>query len=152
MKRMAAGIAVAGLVGAATAAAEIAPGDVVVVDLEVAQPLTGEPGDPERGRDWVAARKLGNCLACHKNSDMDTLPFHGEIGPPLDGAGSRWTEGQLRAIVVNSKAIFGDQTMMPAFYRTTGFTRPLADFEGKTILTAQQVEDVIAYLRTLTDE
>ena len=138
--------------GLATAGAVTAPGEVEMKDFAVTEPLTDTPGDPAMGRDWAAARKLGNCLACHENADMADLPFHGEVGPPLDGAGSRWNEAQLRAIVINSKVIFGEQTIMPAFYRTAGFSRPMDKFEGETILTAQQVEDVVAYLKTLKDE
>ncbi|MEL6479950.1 MAG: c-type cytochrome, partial [Pseudomonadota bacterium] len=72
-------------------------------------------------------------------------------GPPLDGVADRWSEAELRAIIVNSKAVFGDHTIMPAFYRTTGFNRTLEKFAGKTILSAQQVEDVVAYLKTLKE-
>ena len=152
MKQMAAGLAGAALLAAGFAAADVAPDAVQIEELAVPEPLTETPGDAERGRKLAAARKLGNCLACHQVSDMSELPFHGEVGPPLDGAGSRWTEGQLRAIVVNSKEIFGQQTIMPAFYRTSGFNRPMDKFEGKTILTAQQVEDIVAYLETLRGE
>ena len=130
----------------------VSPGAVEYDGIAIPQSLTGTPGDPEQGREWTAGRKLGNCLACHQNSDMSDLPFHGEVGPPLDGAGSRWTEAQLRGIIVNSKHVFGDQTIMPAFYRTSGFNRPRKQFEGKPILTAQQVEDVVAYLLTLKDQ
>ncbi|MEM7496640.1 MAG: sulfur oxidation c-type cytochrome SoxX [Pseudomonadota bacterium] len=132
--------------------AETAPTDVKITDGMVAAPLTAEPGDAERGRETFAGRKLGNCLACHENADMmDEQQFHGEVGPPLDGVADRWSEAELRAIVINSKAVFGDHTIMPAFYRTTGFNRPLDKFEGKTILSAQQVEDVVAYLKTLKE-
>ncbi|MEL6210556.1 MAG: sulfur oxidation c-type cytochrome SoxX [Pseudomonadota bacterium] len=133
-------------------AADIAPDDVTIVEYAVAEPLTAEPGDADRGRAAYSNRKLGNCLACHANTDFEGEElFHGEVGPVLDGVGSRWSAGELRAIVVNSKAIFGDHTIMPAFYRTAGLNRTHADFEGQTILTAQQVEDVIAYLQTLTE-
>lgn len=152
MRKVAAGIAGVALVAAAGAVAEVAPDEVKVEDFAIAESLTGQPGDPVKGREWAMGRKLGNCLACHENSDMSEQQFHGEVGPPLDGAGSRWSAEQLRAIVVNSKAIFGDQTIMPAFYRVSGLNRPLDTFEGKTILTAQQVEDVVAYLMTLKDE
>ncbi|MEL6768804.1 MAG: sulfur oxidation c-type cytochrome SoxX [Pseudomonadota bacterium] len=138
---------------AATAAlADTAPTDVKIVDGTLATPLTETPGDAVRGRDTFAGRKLGNCLACHENSEMKgELQFHGEVGPPLDGVADRWSEAELRAIVVNSKAVFGDHTIMPAFYRTTGFNRTLEKFAGKTILSAQQVEDVVAYLKTLKE-
>ena len=148
-----AGIAVGALALslAGIAVSATAPEEVKVEDFAVAESLTGEPGDAAKGRDWFAARKLGNCLACHKNSDLDELPFHGEVGPPHDGVGDRWSEDQLRAIIVDPKKIFGEHTIMPAFYRTGGFNRPLEDFQGKTILEAQQVEDIIAYLLTLNE-
>ena len=72
------------------------------------------------------------------------------MGPALDGVASRWEEGDLRGIVANSKMMF-EGTIMPAFYVDAGYTRPLEKFDGKTILSAQQVEDVVAYLLTLTD-
>jgi sulfur-oxidizing protein SoxX len=119
-----------------------------VVDYAIPKPLTDQPGDPASGRATVIDRKLGNCLACHQISDIKEQQFHGEVGPPLDGVAERWDEGQLRLIVADSKAVF-DGTIMPAFLKTEGFNHNLDKFEGKSILTAQQVEDVIAYLKTL---
>ncbi|MFX4221670.1 MAG: sulfur oxidation c-type cytochrome SoxX [Thalassobaculum sp.] len=148
---LAAGLAMLVAVSAASAQM-VKPGDVTFVDNTVPQSLTGQPGDPAKGRDWVVGRKLGNCLACHANSDMVQEPYHGEVAPPLDGAGNRWSEAELRAIVINSKVAFSPETIMPAFYRDSGFNRVAKTFEGKTILTAQQVEDVVAYLMTLTKE
>ena len=113
--------------------------------------LTGQAGDAGEGRKVFMNRKLGNCLACHENSDMPEQPFHGEVGPMLDGAGDRWSEGELRGIVSNAKQMFPD-TIMPAFYIDSGYERPLEDFAGQSILTAQQVEDVVAYLMTLKEE
>jgi len=144
-------ISIAFLTGAANADV-VAPGDVKFEGIAVTQSLTGQPGDPEKGKRWAVGRKLGNCLACHANSDMADEQFHGETGPTLDGAGSRYDEATLRAILINSKKVFGDQTMMPAFYRNDGFNRVRKQFAGKTILTAQQIEDVVAYLITLKDE
>lgn len=130
-------------------ATEVAPGDVAFDGVAVAESLTGQPGDPAEGRKVFANRKLGNCLACHANSDMSEQLFHGEVGPGLDGAGSRWTQEQLRAIVVNSKKVFTDLTIMPGFYTLDVGENVRKDLIGKTILTAQQVEDVVAYLSTL---
>ena len=93
----------------------------------------------------------GAVLACHVNSEMSDQTFHGEVGPILDGVAQRWEEHELRGMLVNSKMMF-DGTIMPAFYRESGFERNLKKFEGKTILSAQQVEDVLAYLLTLTEE
>ncbi len=149
MKRslIAAGLVCLGL-GAAQAET-IAPADVQITDGLVTASLTGVPGDPANGRKVFANRKKGNCLACHANADLAELLFHGEIGPPLDGVGDRYEPAELRAILVNSKAVFED-TIMPAFYVDPSTLRRVASkFEGKTILTAQEVEDVLAYLTTL---
>lgn len=144
-----AGGAIAGLAGLALAVTP--PAEVTVEEGAIAESLTGQPGDPAKGREWFAGRKLGNCLACHKNSELEEQPFHGEVGPPLDGVADRWSEGELRAILVDAKQVFGDQTIMPSFYRDGGYNRPLEEFQGKTILEAQQVEDVLAYLLTLKE-
>lgn len=141
--------ATTGLAGAAVAGA-VGPDDVQFEDGAIAASLTGAPGNAAEGRKVFANRKQGNCLACHQNEDLRAEPFHGEVGPMMDGAGDRWTEAELRGIVVNSKMTFED-TIMPSFYRTTNGARPLGAFEGKTILTAEQVEDVVAYLLTLKE-
>ena len=135
-------------------AGTVDPGDVKIEDGTVAQPLTDIAGDAENGKAVFADRKLGNCLACHQNNDLIQAPFHGEVGPEMNGVADRWEPAELRAILVDSKAVFGDHTIMPAFYYNhdeTGF-RVAEDFLGKTILTAQEVEDVIAYLMTLKEE
>ena len=141
------------IIGAAAAAqaAEVAPLAVAFTEGAVAQSLTGVPGDPAEGRKAVFNRGLGNCLACHQNSEMEEQPFHGEIGPPLDGVADRWNVEELRGIVVNAKMTF-EASAMPAFYRDPSeAVRIGKDYEGKTILTAQQVEDVVAYLATLKE-
>ena len=145
-------IGAAALAGSAvldTARADTAPA-YQIVDGAIADSLTGVPGDPEKGKQVMLNRRLGNCVACHEISAFADQPFHGEIGPPLDGAGDRWTPEELRAIVANPKAIF-EGTIMPAFYRTDGFSRVADKFENKTILSAQDVEDVIAYLKTFKE-
>ncbi len=141
-----------GVLVAPALAGTVSPDDVVFVDESViAASLTGTAGDAENGRDVFANRKLGNCLACHVNGDLSEQLFHGEVGPPLDGVADRWEAGELRAIMVNSKVVFGDQTIMPSFYRLKNGARTAEKFQGKTILTAEQVEDVIAYLQTLKE-
>jgi sulfur-oxidizing protein SoxX len=135
----------------AFAGATVAPGEVKFEDGAIAVSLTGMAGDAVEGRVVFADRKLGNCLACHVNSQIPEESFHGEVGPPLDGAGSRWNAAELRGIVTNSKMTFQD-TIMPAFYVDSGFFRALEKFEGTSVLTAQQVEDIVAYVMTLKDE
>jgi sulfur-oxidizing protein SoxX len=127
----------------------IAPDEVTIENLEIVQSLTGADGNPVEGRNVFADRQLGNCLACHTASDMSDHQFHGEVGPNLDGVGGRWSVEQLRTIVVNAKAVFTDQSVMPGFYSLDVGVNVREDLIGTTILTAQQVEDVVAYLATL---
>lgn len=122
----------------------------VVDEFSIPQALTAEPGDPERGRAVAIHRQKGNCLACHI-MPIPEEQFHGETGPDLHGVGSRYEAGELRLRVVNSKVINPD-TMMPAFYRTEGLHRVAGKFAGKPMLSAQEVEDVVAYLMTLTEK
>jgi sulfur-oxidizing protein SoxX len=112
-------------------------------------PLTEKPGDPRAGADVVIGRRSGNCLSCHAIGVLEAEPFHGEIGPPLDGVAGRWDTATLRMIVVDPKRVFGADTVMPAFYRVDGLNRVRPEFFGRPILTAQQVEDVVAFLATL---
>lgn len=142
-------MAVAAAAGAAFAD-PMAPNDVKIVDGEVKASLTGKPGDAAKGREVFANRKLGNCLACHQNPDMaKDEQFHGEVAPSLGGVAERYSPEQLRAIVVNPKAALSDKTLMPAFYRVSGLNHVAKKFKDKTILSAEQVEDVVAYLQTL---
>jgi sulfur-oxidizing protein SoxX len=137
--------------GATAQAEEVAPGDIRIVDGAIEMPLTSEPGDAVRGKAAFIGRKAGNCLACHVVTELlDEQQFHGEIGPPLDGVADVYSAAELRAQIVNSKDA-NPMTIMPAFYRTSGLNRVPEKFSG-TILTAQQVEDIIAYLGTLKDE
>jgi sulfur-oxidizing protein SoxX len=128
------------------------PGVNVVVTRGIATlpaALTGKPGDAKEGAKVVIARRLGNCLSCHEIGVLREEEFHGDVGPPLDGVAARWDTAALRMIVVNAKMAFGGETVMPAFYRTDGLNRVRPEFAGKPILTAQQVEDVVAFLATL---
>lgn len=145
-----AGLGLAALLTTAAAAAD-RPVPFTVVDGGIPQSLTGAAGDSDVGKAIMINRKLGNCLACHQASSLQNQPFHGDVGPSLDGAGSRWSEAELRLIVANSKQVFPD-TIMPAFHATKHLHRVAETFQGKAILTAQQVEDVVAYLKTLTDD
>jgi sulfur-oxidizing protein SoxX len=119
--------------------------------MSIPKSLTGKAGDAEKGRALAINRKKGNCLACHA-MPIPEQQFHGETGPTLYGVGNRLSEGELRLQLVNSK-VTNENTLMPSFYRTFGFNRPLKNFAGKSILTAQEVEDIVAYLKTLkTDQ
>jgi sulfur-oxidizing protein SoxX len=151
---------VAALLISSHANADVKPADIVWEDdIAVPASLTGVVGNPEEGAKVLASRALGNCVACHVVSAMPTVDFQGDVGPALDGTGSRWSEAELRGILVDAKQVF-PETMMPAFYQDdpARYTRPgnaytgnAADDTFSTLLTAQQIEDVVAYLMTLTD-
>ncbi|MCG8272617.1 sulfur oxidation c-type cytochrome SoxX [Aquamicrobium sp. NLF2-7] len=145
-----AAVAVCAVAGMARAG-EIAPADVAFEDMAVATSLTGAPGNPEEGAKALANRGLGNCLACHAVSALTKEQFHGDVAPALDGVADRWSPEELRAIVVDAKQVFSDETMMPGFYSLNLGKDVRKDLVGKTILTAQQVEDVVAYLATLKE-
>lgn len=119
-----------------------------VDDSSIPDSLTGKPGDADRGREVFINRKQGNCLGCHVVAELDAEPFHGEVGPRLDGVAEIYEEGELRLRVVNAKMV-NPETVMPGFYVSEGLHRVAPDFQGKTILTAEQVEDLVAYLMTL---
>ena len=111
--------------------------------------LSGAKGDPARGRAIVANRQLGLCLLCH-SGPFPEEPFQGNLAPDLAGAGKRSTEGQLRLRIADSSRI-NPATIMPAYHRTDGLTRVAPVWRGKPILTAQQIEDVVAFLTALKD-
>ncbi len=121
----------------------------IVDGSSIPQSLTGKPGDPAKGRKIAIGSRLGNCLACHV-MPVPEQPFHGKVGPDLNGVASRYSEGELRLRVVDPK-IVNEATIMPAFYRNTGLHRVLKKFQGKTIISAQDVEDVVAYMMTLKE-
>jgi sulfur-oxidizing protein SoxX len=111
--------------------------------------LTGAPGDPVRGRVIVASRQVGLCLLCHSGPFPEER-FQGDLAPDLRGAGRRWSEGQLRLRLVDP-ARLNPATIMPAYHRTEGLVRVAPASRGKPILTAEQIEDVVAFLTTLKD-
>ena len=119
----------------------------IVDEISIPKSLTGKAGNAEKGRKLAIHRKKGNCLACHK-MPIPEQQFHGTIGPDLVGVGSRYSAGELRLRLVDSKVI-NEDTIMPSFYRNTGYTAVLKKFKGKTLISAQGVEDILAYLMTL---
>lgn len=112
--------------------------------------LTGSPGDPDRGRRIVADPTRSLCVLCHAGPFPEHR-FMGDLAPPLDDVGSRLTVPELRARIVDSRLANPD-TIMPPFHATTGLTDVGDRWKGQTILTAQEVEDVVAYLATLKED
>ena len=140
-------LALAGTTAAAAGDTVVRPfsisGDAIPVSL------TGAPGDAVRGKAIVTSRQTGLCLLCH-SAPLPEEKFQGTIGPDLKGAGSRNTEGQLRLRIVDPRR-FNPDTIMPAYYRQDGLQAVAPAFRGKTVLTAEEIEDVVAFLMTLRD-
>lgn len=113
--------------------------------------LTSTPGDATRGRAIVANRQVGLCLLCHTGPFPEER-FQGNLAPDLSGAGARWSEGQLRLRIIDAR-LSNPQTIMPPYYQSDpqsdATNRVGAAWQGKPILAAQQIEDVVTFLQTL---
>lgn len=131
-------------------AAELAPaaesGLLIVAD-GIPQPLATGGGDVARGRALIVARESANCVLCHAVPDP-AVRFSGDVGPSLAGIGARMTEAQLRLRVVDNARV-NPESVMPSYYRTSGLDRVATPYAGKPILSAREVEDVVAFLATL---
>lgn len=146
------------LVAGMACAENVLPADVVYGENgEVAVSLSGQPGDVDRGRDVFSSKKKGNCVSCHAVAQLADVPFHGEVGPELTWTGESRSIEEVRGIVANAKNTF-EGSVMPAFYKTSGFIRPGDAYTGKApkgelapLLSAQDIEDVVAFLMTLKE-
>jgi sulfur-oxidizing protein SoxX len=119
-----------------------------IVGDAIPEPLTDTPGDPARGRAIVIHRQ-NTCLLCH-SGPFPEEKFQGNLSPDLTGTGSRWSEGQIRLRLIDASRLNPD-TIMPSYYRVDGLMRVAPAFRGKPIFTAEQIEDVVAFLVRLRD-
>jgi L-cysteine S-thiosulfotransferase len=115
----------------------------------VPAPLGGLIGDAARGKAIVLDRRRGNCLICHA-FPIEGEPFQGEIGPAMAGVASRLTEGQIRLRLIDQSRI-NPETVMPPYYRVEKLTNVAPEYDGRPALEAQDIEDVVAYLMSLTE-
>ena len=120
-----------------------------VTNNAIEAPLTPIPGDPVRGKKTALSRDAGNCQLCHAVPESG-LPLMGNIGSSLAGAGARFTAGQFRLRLADA-ARLNPETVMPSYYRVEGLHDVAAAWRGKPILSAQQIEDVVAYLVSLKE-
>jgi sulfur-oxidizing protein SoxX len=120
----------------------------VVADDAITDSLKGAVGDAARGRALIADR-TSTCILCH-SAPLPEVKFQGDLAPSLAGAGSRWSEGQLRLRLVDASRL-NPATIMPSYYHVDGLVRVGAAWRGKPILSAEQIEDMVAYLKTLRD-
>jgi sulfur-oxidizing protein SoxX len=113
----------------------------------IREPLTATPGDPVRGKAVLVQREKGHCILCHALPEAD-VRFAGNIGPPLAGVGARLSAAQIRGRIADPTRHAPD-TAMPAYFRSTELRRVAPAFKDRTVLSAQDVEDAVAYLATL---
>ncbi len=144
----AAALAAAVAVGPSGLAHGEAPAYTIAGDA-IPSPLTGAKGDAARGRQIIVNRQVGLCLLCH-GGPFPEERFQGTIGPDLKGTAARLSEGQIRLRIVDASRV-NPGTIMPAYFRTEGLTRVAPAFRGKPVLTAGEIEDVVAFLLTLRD-
>jgi len=137
-------------VAAAGPARPSAAGGYAIVGDAAPASLTGAPGDAASGRKLVLNRHVGLCLLCHSGPFPEER-FQGTIAPDLEGVGARLSEGQIRLRIVDPGRI-NPETIMPAYFRTEGLRRVAPAFRGKTVLTAEQIEDIVAFLATLKEK
>ena len=130
----------------AAGAQELRP--YAIVGDAIPQSLTGAAGDAARGRALVLER-TSTCILCHSGPFPETR-FQGDLAPSLAGAGSRWSAGQLRLRLVDASSL-NPATIMPSYYRLDGLVRASPAWRGKPILSAEQIEDMVAYLASLRD-
>jgi L-cysteine S-thiosulfotransferase len=135
--------------GEPASGAEMA-GEVVVVGDAIPQSLTGKPGDAVRGRDIAFSRDRGNCPVCHVMPAPDEK-LHGDVGQSLKGVAARLSEGQLRLRLVDGRRL-NPTSIMPSYFRLDGLRRVAAAYAGKSVLTAEEIEDVLAFLMTLRSD
>ena len=129
------------------AAVLLAAAGSAAADDNLPSPLEGAAGDAARGKAIVLDRHVGLCLLCH-SGPFPEQRFQGDLAPSLAGVGARLSEGQIRLRIVDASRV-NPQTIMPPYYRKEGLSRVAPSHAGKTVLTAQQIEDVVAFLSTL---
>ncbi len=121
-----------------------------IKDQAIAASLTGAKGDPKKGEAVVVNRLQGNCLACHVVTRTRPRALSRQHWPDPRRRRRPPERGEIRLRLVDGTKI-NPETMMPSFYRIDGLNRVLPNFRGKPVLTAEQVEDVVAYLLTLKE-
>jgi L-cysteine S-thiosulfotransferase len=142
--------ALCGAPSAGVAQAAPAQRPVEVVGGRMPRPLTGNTGDPARGRELVLSRERANCIVCHAIPAPDEAS-HGNLGPSLRGVANRFDQGQMRLRLVDARQL-NASSIMPSYYRMDGLKRVAAAYAGKPVLSAQEIEDVLAFLMTLRED
>ncbi len=146
---LALGLSSAIAVGIGTGVPAETSGKHLIEDSPIDRSMTNEPGNPEKGKQLVRDTSRATCLICHSLPIADE-PDPGNIGPPLAGVADRYSEGELRLRLVNPKAL-NPETIMPSYFQSTGFSRVAEEYRDQSIYSAQEIEDVISYLLTLSD-
>ena len=139
---------VLGIVACSETPPELVPAAMIEAD-GIPASLTGVAGDPELGETLFVTRDRGHCVLCHVVTSLDA-EFQGDVGPTLDGVGDRLTAPQLRLRIADYQ-IIRPGTLMPSYYRLHDLYQVGTEYKDESVLTAQEVEDLVAYLGTLTE-
>ena len=123
--------------------------DAMLMDDAIPEPILGKQGRADIGAQIFEARESGHCVLCHQVSSSTSL-FQGNLGPNLDTVGDRLSAGQIRLRLVDYQRV-RPGTVMPSYYRIKDLYQVGTDFEGQPILTAQEIEDLVAYLTQLRE-
>lgn len=111
--------------------------------------LASDQSTPSPGEAVFVSRGAGHCVLCHRVSGLNT-PFQGDLGPELSNVGSRLAPGQIRYRLVDASQL-NPNTTMPSYYRTDHLRQLPTEYEGKTLLSARQIEQLVVYLASLKD-
>lgn len=127
----------------------LAASGITIVGDTIPVPLTEKIGSASEGARIFADREAGHCVLCHVVSSQDA-EFQGNVGPDLSLIGDRLSPGQIRLRIVDYQALKPD-VLMPSYYRTHGFRQVAEAYAGQTVLSAEEVEHLVAYLSSLKE-
>jgi len=118
-----------------------------IIDDGIPSPLGGLAGEPAAGRQVAADRERGDCSICHR-LPLPHDRFHGNVGPDLRTVGARLTAAEIRLRVAAHRH-FNPESVMPDYCTSDGRHRVASRYADQPILSAQEIEDVVAWLGSL---
>ena len=115
-------------------------------DVSMPPTKSAATANVERGRKLLISRQETGCVLCHRIPGMKE---GGEMGPGLNGLSQRMSADQIRQRIADWRAV-NPQTFMPAYFSSKGLHNVAKPLVGKTVLTEQGLEDIVAYLLDAT--
>ena len=115
-----------------------------IVGDAIPSPLSEASAIAARGKTVFMDREGGHCVLCHAIEGLEA-EFQGNVGPDLSAVGERLSPGQLRLRIVDYQMV-RPGTLMPSYYRIHDLYQVGEEYQDQPILTAIEVEDLVAYL------